>query len=265
VSLAIPTLNWITFILNNGVIVLLLILALRYKLSRKLKSLVFYVVFACVQAIWMNCLGPVPKSYTDPGWANYFYTYWILTFTLSFFRLYVILEICKLVLRDYVAVKTFAWRILSAVSVIMFSWTGYFAIRNAHHLRRLVFTFQETTDLTFALLLLTLMGLGVYYRIRIPALFRYILIGSCIYSAEQVVGGAMLRVTANVTNSVFDFVERFTWFLMTAIWTWAVWRWAGAPPQSPELVPQMIYDDLSPRVHDRLRDLNTKLATLAQS
>ena len=171
------------FLLNNGVIVLLLILALRYKLIHTLKSLVFYVVFACVQNVWMDYMGPVPKSYAEPGFYCYFYTYWILAFTLSFFRLYVILEICKLVLRDYSAVKTFAWRILSTVGVIMFSWTAYFAIRNAHHLRRLVLTFQETTDLTFALLLLTLMGLGVYYRIRIPTLFRYVLIGSCIYSA----------------------------------------------------------------------------------
>jgi hypothetical protein len=265
VNPAIPILNWISFILTNGVMVLLLILALRYKLSRTLKSLVIYVVFACVQSIWIECLGAVPHSYQDPGFYYYFYTYWILGFTLSILRLYIILEICKLVLQDYTAVKTFAWRILAGMSVIMFSWTVYFAIRNAHHLRRLLLTFQATTDLSFAVLLLTLMGFGVYYKMRILELYRYVLIGSCIYSAEQVVGSEVLRVTPNVTNSVFDFVQRFTWFLMMAIWAWAVWRWAGRPAKSPEMVPQTAYDDLSPRVHDHLRDLNNKLAALAQS
>jgi hypothetical protein len=265
VSPAIPILNWITLGLGNGVTVLLLILALHYKLFRTLKAPVFYVIFACMQTVWMNCIGPVPKTYHDPGFYFYFWSYWITVFTLSFFRLFVILEICKRVLRDYAAVKTLAWRILSGVAVIMFSWTAYWAIRNAHHVRKLVSTFQATTDLSFAVLLLTLMALGVYYKMRIPTLYRSLLIGSCIYSAEQVVGSELLRVTPNVSNSLYDFVGRFSWILMMAIWTWAVWRWAGRTAQSPQLIPQTVYDDLSPRLHDRLQDLNNKLATLAHS
>jgi hypothetical protein len=213
----------------------------------------------------MYSIGPVPQTYKDPGFYFYFYSYWLSGFTLSFLRFYVILEICKLVLRDYAAVKMFSWRVLSAVAVIMFSWTAYFAIRNAHHPGRLVLTFQQTTDLSFAALLLTLMGLGVYYNMSIHSLYRRILIGSCIYSAEQIVSSELLRIPVHVTNSVFDFTARFSWLLMMAIWSWAVWRWAGAPIGQPELIPQTMYDDLAPRVHNRLRELNNKLASLAQS
>jgi hypothetical protein len=119
--------------------------------------------------------------------------------------------------------------------------------------------------LSFAVLLLTLMGLAVYYHMSIHSLYRRILIGSCIYSAEQVVSSELLRIPVHVTNSVFDFTARFSWLLMIAIWTWAVWRWAGAPIGQPELIPQKMYDDLSPRVHNRLRELNNKLAILAQN
>jgi hypothetical protein len=265
VSRAIPILNWVNFFLNDGVMVLLLVLAVRYKLSRTLKSLVTYAVFACLQTVWMSCIGPVPKTYKDPGFYFYFYSYWVSAFILAYLRLYVILEICKLVLRDYSAVKMFAWRILSAVAVIMFSWTAYFAIRNAHHPGRLVLTFQQTTDLSFAVLLLTLMSLGVYYNMNIHIFYRRILVGSCIYSAEQVVSSELLRVSSHVTNSVFDFAARFSWLLMMAFWSWAVWRWAGAPIGQPELIPQAMYDNLSPRVHSRLRELNNRLAALGQS
>lgn len=244
---------------------LLLILAVRYKLARTLKSVVVYVVFACLQTAWMYSIGPVPKTYTDPGFYFYFYSYWISGFMLSFLRFYVILEICKLVLQDYAAVKMFAWRILSTVATIMFSLTAYFAVRNAHHPGRLVLTFQQTTDLSFAVLLLTLMSLGVYYNMNIHSFYRRILIGSCIYSAEQVFSGELLRIPVHVTNSVFDFTARFSWLLMMAIWSSAVWRWGGASISQPELIPQTIYDDLAPRVHNRLRELNNKLATLAQA
>ncbi len=264
-SPAITTLNWISFILGNGVTALLLILVFRYRLSRTLKSLLIYVVFACVQSVWMNCIGPVPKTYMDPGFYFYFYSYWMSGFILAYLRLYVILEICKLVLRDYAAIKMFAWRILSAVAVIMFSWTAYFAIRNAHHPARLVLTFQKTTDLSFAVLLLTLLSLGVYYNMNIHSFYRRILIGSCIYSAEQVLSSELLRIPAHVTNSVFDFTARFSWLLMMVMWTWAVWSWAGAPIGQPEVIPQTMYDELSPRVHNHLRELNNRLATLAQS
>jgi hypothetical protein len=264
VSSAIPTLNWISLILNNGVLVLLLILALRYKLSRTLKSLVIYLIFGCLQAVWMNCIGPVPQSYKAAGFYFYFYSYWIGAFTLAYLRLFIILEICDLVLREYAAVKALAWRILLTVTAIMFSWTAFFAVRNAHHLGRLVLTFQQTTDLSFAVLLLTLMSLGVYYKMRIPPLYRYLLIGSCIYSAEQVICTELFRVTANITNSIFDFASRFAWFLMMVIWTWAVWRWARVPAQAPERIPQSVYDELSPRLHDRLRDLNDRRAAFAE-
>jgi hypothetical protein len=111
-------------------------------------------------------------------------------------------------------------------------------------------------------LLLTLMGIGAYYQMRIPPLYRLILIGSCIYSAEQVVGSGLGRITDYAPYSLYDFMERIGWLLMISVWTWAVWQWAGVSIRSPELLPQAVYDDLSPRVHDRLWDLNDRLAGL---
>jgi len=244
------------------VLALLLILAFRYKLFRRIKSLVSYIVFASVTSVALYSIGPAPKSYTDPSFYFYFYSYWISAFVLSFLRLYIILEICELVLREYPAVRAFGWRILSGLALVMFSGTAYFAVRNTHHLPRLILTFQQMTDMSFAVLLLTLMGIGVYYKMRIPPLCRPVLIGSCIYSAEQVVGSELGRITANLPYSVFDFAARICWFLMMAIWAWAVWRWADVPIRSPELVPQKVYDELSPQVHNRLRDLNARLARL---
>jgi hypothetical protein len=46
------------------------------------------------------------------------------------------------------------------------------------------------------------------------------------------------------------------------LWAWAIWRWADDSTVSPKLISQQSYDELSPQIHDRLRDLNDRLADL---
>jgi len=228
---------------------------------RQVKFLIFYILFTIVRAIALEWYGESP-AYGDRSFYPYFYSYWAAAFVISFLRLFITLEICEKVLRRYQAVKVFAWRILAGLTVVLFSWTVYFAIRNIHHVKRLILTFQQTTDVSFALLLLTLLSIGAYYRMRIPPLYWSILIGSCIYSAVQVVDSELGRYTADLPHSVFDFAQRLTYNLMLAIWAGAVWRWGTDPTQPPEIISQATYDDLSPQIHDRLRDLNDKLEDL---
>jgi hypothetical protein len=243
---------------------LLLILILRQKIFGKLKFLVVYLLFAVARTAAIESYGTPPMSTNDRWYYPYFYSFWISAFVLSFLRLFITLEICERVLQKYPALKALVWRIIASLAIVLLSWTFYFAIRNFHHIPRLILTFQQTTDVSFALLLLTLIGIGVYYRMRIPQLYREILIGSCIYSAVQVVDSELGRHTGYLPNSVFDFAQRLTYNLMLAIWAWAVWRWGRDTTPPPELISQSTYDDLSPQIHDRLRDLNDKLSKLGK-
>jgi len=102
-------------------------------------------------------------------------------------------------------------------------------------------------------------GIGVYYRIRVPPLYKLVLIGSCIYSTDQLVTNRVDRYLSASTNFPLDLVQRFAYVGMLSIWLWAVWRWGKSSTPPPDLVSQATYDELSPQIHDRLRELNDKL------
>jgi hypothetical protein len=262
-ALLVDVLNWSFGALGDILLPLLLVLVFRNRVYRQLKFFVFYLLFASARTLALELYRPPPASIHDRWYYPYFYSFWISAFVLSFLRLFITLEICERVLRRYPALRVLIWRIMAALAVALFSWTLYFAIQNFPHVPRLILTFQQTTDVSFALLLLTLMGIGVYYRMRIPALYRIILIGSCVYSAVQIVDSELGRHTAYLPNSVFDFAQRLAYNVMLAIWAWAVWRWGKESTPTPEMVSQATYDELSPQIHDRLKELNDKLSNLS--
>lgn len=262
VSHLVTILDWVCSNSEIVLLPLLVVLIVRYKMFSQLKFFVLYIFFTIVREIALAWYGQAP-AIGDPAFYPYIYFYWTAAFTISFLRLFITLEICEKVLRRYPALREFAWRIMAVLGVALFSWTLYVTIHNFHHLKKFILTFQQTTDISFALLLLTLLGIGAYYRMRIPPLYLAILIGSGIYSAIQAVDSELGRQTVNLPNSVFDFAQRLTYMLMLTIWAWAIWRWGKDTAPPPELLSQATYDDLSPQVHDRLKELNDKLSDLA--
>ena len=257
-------LGWLVAISAAIVLVPLLVIALHRNLFQKMKFLVIYVIVANLETVPFLWIGQRPLPLTHPRFFLYFYSYWISAFVLSFLRLLIIIEICERILVGYPAIRSFAWRILIGLAMVLFSGTAYYSARNAHHLRTLITMGQQATDTSLAVLLLTLLGIGVYYRIRVPPLYKLVLIGSCIYSTEQLVTNRVDRYLSASTNFPLDLVQRFAYVGMLSIWLWAVWRWGKSSTPPPDLVSQATYDELSPQIHDRLRELNDKLAKLIQ-
>jgi hypothetical protein len=113
-----------------------------------------------------------------------------------------------------------------------------------------------------AILLLLLLALGVYYRVRISPLHRLILIGCCVYSSVQVANDQFLLINKIPVDSIFGDIRRGSFLVPVAIWTYAVWRHAKDSAPQPDRISQSTYDELSPPIHDRLRDLNGTLDKL---
>jgi hypothetical protein len=63
-------------------------------------------------------------------------------------------------------------------------------------------------------------------------------------------------------DSIFGYIRRGSFLVASLIWTYALWRWGTISNTPPELISQGKYDDVSPQVHDRLRQLNGKLSDL---
>jgi hypothetical protein len=236
----------------------LLLISYRRRLYRQLTFFSIYVVVLAVYDgvnEWVSFL-PLFKTLT---WN---YVYWSAQFAFALLRLLTIAEITRRGLRGYPAVWGSAWRLMSAAAVILLAWTTDSAIQNAHHMRKFIAVAGQRFEFMEAILLLLLLLLGAYYHVRISPLYRWILIGICIYSALLVANGQFWLLRTILGNLIFADVRRGAFLVPLVMWTYAVWRWGNAPTQPPELISQSEYDNISPQIHDRLRELNDKLTDL---
>lgn len=238
--------------------VALVFVAFKRRVYKRLTFFFLYSVLLLVSEIGQEWVSYTPWFYSG----SYLYVFWSTQFVLSFLRLITIAEIARRSLRGYPAVWTFAWRTLSVAALLLMSWTTYSAIKYFHHFRRFLAVPGQRFEFMQAVLLLLLLFLGVYYRVWISLFYRLILTGICIYSSVLVANNQILLLNKLPADSIFGYIRRGSFLVPMIIWTYAVWRWGGAPETPPELIPQTTYDDLSPEIHNRLRELNDKLDKL---
>jgi hypothetical protein len=198
-------------------------------------------------------------------WFNspaYLRIFWSTQLILSILRLLMIIEIARRSLRAYPAVWSFAWWALSAAGAVLLSWTAYSVAQNVHHFKTLIAVGGQRFEFMQAILLLLLLALGSYYQLRIPPLYRLIVIGMCIYSAVQMSNSELYLLKSPRADLIFGYIRQGSYPISLVIWVYAVWRWGATPAESPELISQSAYDKISPQIHDRLRELNDKLSDL---
>lgn len=193
----------------------------------------------------------------------WFYTFWTSDFMLSTMYLFVIAEIAKLFLRDYPSIWRSASRLLAIVGIALMSWTIYSAARHFGHPRAFVMVGDQRLTLTISILLLLLMGIGAYYRLKPAPLYLLVLVGIGIYASVQVAGNQIEMQYRLGPDSFWDLIRRGSFAISEIVWIYAVWRWAAPPVCEAELIPQSKYENLSPQIHDRLREAIQKLASLA--
>ena len=225
------------------------------------RRLFFFTIYLAANIIWgvlWRYVSRTPAFYL----LTWLYIYWSVELLLSILRLLTIAEIARRFLRGYPAIRAFASRLLTGVAAALLLWTTYSAIHNLHHIRRFILLGDQRFECMQVVLLLTLLIIGAYYRIQIPPLYRLILIGIGVYSSIQVANNGLGMLLTILPNSIFDYLRRGASMVSLVIWTYAVWRWSAIPDPQPRLIPQSTYDRLSPELHDRLQDLNDRLAGL---
>jgi hypothetical protein len=251
-------LNTVSPILAFSLDFCLLFLALRKRTRAQLTFLLVYAVFNTPRDIGTYWISHTP--YFKAHWFSY--SYWAAAFLLSFIRLAIICEICRRVLRRYVAVWYFASRFLVLLIGVFLLWIAHSAVHNAGSFRNLVLTANQQVSVMQAVVLLVVVAIGVYYHIHISRFYSLILTASCIYSALELTNSELGRYIKMPTNSAFDFIQRFCFLGMEAVWCWAMWRWSDVPARAPENISQDFYDDYSSGIHTRLRALNDRLTRL---
>lgn len=196
---------------------------------------------------------------------TWYFIFWTSEFIISAMYLFMIAEVARLFLRDYPSIWRSASRLLAVVGTALTTWTVYSAMRLFGHPRLFFSTGDQRLVLTITILILLLMSIGSYYRIKLHPLYRLALIGIGIYTSVQVVTNQIeIQNRLASTTPFWDFLRRGSFGISELVWMYAIWRWAAAAPRShqSELISQSKYDHLSPQIHNRLQDVIQKLASL---
>jgi hypothetical protein len=247
--------TWVMSVISFVLLPTMLYFVFLRKVYRRLRFFTGYLILLLIWNIVLSVVSPTPYYYVR-AWA---YIYHASEFAFSILRLFTIAEISKRALAGYPAVWSLAWRFLLVVAAILLAWTTQSAIQNQRHAQRFILVGNQRFELMQAILMLLILFIGVYYRIQIAPLYRLILIGIGIYSSLSVMDqqiGLLHQFAA------YDYVKRATFSIPLFMWTYALWRWSPLPDFKPPLIPQSTYYNLSPQIHDRLKDLNDKLSDL---
>jgi hypothetical protein len=244
--------TWVNSTIACSLEIALLFLVIRRHLYRRLLLFSVYLILLPgwdMLAGWMAHT----SSFYRPVW---FRVYWSGDFVFSTLLLLSIAEICRRNLRGYPTVWTFAVRLLTLVATILVSWTTYTAVHNVHHVRLLIITGEQRFECMQMILLLLILSVSTYYRMQIPPLHRLVLIGIGVYSSLEAANDQIGLLKTLPLDSFFDYARRGFFTFALAIWAYAVWRWGASTIEQPELIAQATYEDMSPQIHDQLRDLN---------
>ena len=173
-------------------------------------------------------------------------------------------EILKVTLRPYQGIWGLAWRALAGTSALIVlivalathgDWVTakWFELNRGYHL-------------TFAAAVIACLLLVRYYSIQVPAAYKMILGGFCLYSSTEILIHTVLQ---SLAKKAFDAYEPFwqastmlSFIVVLSIWVVALWKPLPIESRQAAAPSDSIYQRLSPEINEGLRDLNEKLLRL---
>jgi hypothetical protein len=250
------TIGDIQVYLGTFIDVLIFVLIIQKRVYRILTVFPIYLYILVPREIATICLSHTRYFYTH--WFSY--SFYISDAFLNLLRLLIIVEVGIRTLRQYDTIWHFTWRLLAVFGSAILLFGILEALRHLHPTQVLILTVQQYLSITQDIVLIVVLAVGWYYSVGVTPLFRSIVTGISIYAAAQIFTSELGRYIANPTNSIFDFIQRFSFFTMVLIWIWAIWKWPGTTAPARQTISQSQYEGLSPKVHDRLRELNDRLS-----
>jgi hypothetical protein len=173
-------------------------------------------------------------------------------------------EILKVTLRPYQGIWGLVWRALtftSAVTVLIVALAGRGAWVVA-----MWFELNRGYHLTFASAVIVCLLLVRYYSIQVPAAYKMILGGFCLYSCTEILIHNVLQSLAKEAFLAYQPIWQSSTVLsfIVVLFIWVAALWKPLPVEARQAAPpsDSIYQRVSPEINERLRELNEKLLRL---
>jgi hypothetical protein len=177
---------------------------------------------------------------------------------------FAMVEILRLILKQYEGIWGLGWRALTAVSafvvvIVALTTRGNWAVAGWWELNR-------GYHLTFASALIVCLLLVRYYFIPVPASYKWILGGFCFYSCTDVLINTVLQTllyrSFDVYQPICQFSIMLSFVLVQGIWVYALWKLLPANSRQAAPPSDFSYQRLSPEINEKLRELNDRLLRL---
>ena len=174
--------------LGAGLKVLLCALVFYRRVYRRLPffSLYAMLLVAEVAAVWF--------VYREWGYLSHaaFYTYWLASLVVLMARALVVAELCWTSLRNYPLIWSFGRKLLSLVAVVVLGYAAATAFKNNSPLAAFVLTSERGLEISFAVVLVALLGFSTWYEVALGPVDRNIVIGLGFYSCFQVINNTFM-------------------------------------------------------------------------
>jgi hypothetical protein len=173
-------------------------------------------------------------------------------------------EVLKVTLRPYQGIWGLVWRALAFTSALVVlivalathgDWVTakWFELNRGYHL-------------TFAAAVIVCLLLVRYYSIQVPAAYKMILGGFCLYSCTEILIHTVLESLGkkwfDAYVPIWHSSTMLSFIVVLFIWVAALWK--PLPIEARQAAPpsDSIYQRVSPEINERLRELNEKLLRL---
>jgi hypothetical protein len=173
-------------------------------------------------------------------------------------------EILRITLLPYQGIWGLAWRALagtSATVIILVALATY-----GHWASAGWFQLNRGYHLTFATAVIACLFVVRYYSIPVPTSYKMLLGGFCFYSCTEILINtilqAFLKKSFDAYQPIWQSATMASFVAGQALWMVALWK--PLPADERKAPPRMdsTYQNLSPSIDEKLRDINEKLLRL---
>jgi hypothetical protein len=211
--------------------------------------------------------------------------YWGTLLLNALARSVAIAELCRYGLRNYPGIWALAWRVLGAMSALLFAHAAWDAWGQPNGIA----IYGTTLDRDLALASITILALlfliRKYYGLAFEPLQRLIAAGICFVCAVDVIGNTILHnlltgylfswfLTSQKAlwpvlepqvrrlDDIWSTIHLFAFMFSMGIWCYALRKPVPAPSEIPVLLPSEVYREISPAINMRLSAFNNRLVEL---
>ncbi len=245
---------WLGIPLEVGI----LCLAVRRGLAKRLPFFVGYLSLLVANEIVMFGIYRIDGVNSK----TYLYAYWVLQAFCISLRATVVYEICRSILSPYAGIWRTVDRLLLAIAVVLLAAGVMSARTGPYHFTNAVLTGERGLELIVVTLLVVGLAFCRYYGVRVEHHLAWIALGLGFYSVVQVADNTFLQHWSSHWLShfaIWEGLRHFSWDIALMMWGIALWRPLPVLRPAPALLNRSAYEDLSPLVTARLRELNTRL------